>query len=64
MSCQQFPAAPSEHCCEHLLDHVLPAISRGSTDSKHPTDAVAAAAHSRHFLRTIRGAGLGVEDRW
>ena len=62
VSRQQFPAAPSEQCCEHILDHVPPAVSRGSL--KQPAAAVAAAAHSTHFSRTIRGASLGVEDRW
>ena len=55
----QFPAAPSEQCCEHLLDNVPPTVSRGS--SKQPAAvAVAPAAHPRHF----REQYVGVEDRW
>ena len=41
-----FPRLFLEQCCEHLLDSLLPAVSRGSFDSKHPA---VVAAHSRHF---------------
>ena len=44
----QFPAAPSELCCEHFSGFVPAAVSRGSLRQPAPAAAVAA-AHARHL---------------
>ena len=60
VSRQQFPATPSGQRCELLLDSVLPPISRGCFDSK----TTCCCCSWKALLRTIRGASLGVEERW